>query len=153
MHIQCSRIWGCISKAVDRHTSVFSAICPVHIRYRQLPIQFGKSKPGISNVDWKGSIFRPWYWRWRIADSRTWKSNAISLYYCLILWMRGDLRGICDSKRTKSQPDKHFENCLVEYVSGKAEIRCMHSKWWIRVTLAHPFKTDDCVTISNTFTF
>ena len=36
LYIQCSSIGGSISKVVVRHTSVFSAVCPVQIRYSQL---------------------------------------------------------------------------------------------------------------------
>ena len=65
LDIQWSRLWRVTSNPVFRHTLVFSAVCPVHIRYCQLLVVLWKTDPGIDSCIYRRSIYDPWYcWYW-----------------------------------------------------------------------------------------
>lgn len=69
LNIHCGCIGGSISKFVTRHTSIFSAVCPAHIRYCQLRFVCWKTDPPAL-IYWR-SIFGPWYSRYWITSGVT----------------------------------------------------------------------------------
>ena len=57
LDVNSSNVWGIISQAVVRYTSVVAAVCSVHIWYGQQPVMYWKPDPGI--VVYGRSIFGP----------------------------------------------------------------------------------------------
>ena len=47
LDVNSSNVWGIISQAVVRYTSVVAAVCSFHIWYDQLPVIYWKPDPGI----------------------------------------------------------------------------------------------------------
>ena len=106
LYIQCSNIGSLISQDVVRHTSVFSGVCPLHIRYCQLLSVCRKTDPGIDSCIYRRSISDPWYcWYW-ISSNVARENHDISLRLRGILRMCSD-RGLI-LKININQPLKKF---------------------------------------------
>ena len=136
MHIQCSNIGGITSKTVVRHTSIFSAVCPAHIRYSQLLSVFWKTdSKGIATCIYRRSISGPWYCRFWISSSVTSYSNVISFSFCLS-FSNSNLGLNCNNKTTEVTNVKllmyRIKDAKQIFEIKKKKESCLQEWYWAR---------------------